>query len=92
MRRSFTPTLSELQAFGACARSGSVTDGARQLGLTRESAVSRSLASLEARLGVDLFHRVRTLGDPLAASERRQVAGRPDLHPLVPCRRLGAAA
>ncbi|WP_019999075.1 LysR substrate-binding domain-containing protein [Aureimonas ureilytica] len=58
MRRSFTPTLPELQAFGACARSGSVTEAAHQLGLT-QSAVSRSLASLEARLGVALFHRVR---------------------------------
>ncbi|KTQ94162.1 LysR family transcriptional regulator [Aureimonas ureilytica] len=58
MKRSFTPTLSELQAFGACADSGSVTEAARRLGLT-QSAVSRSLASLEARLGVELFHRVR---------------------------------
>ena len=58
MRRSFTPTLSELQALSACAECGSVTDAARRLGLT-QSAVSRALASLEARLGVHLFHRVR---------------------------------
>ncbi len=58
MKRSFTPTLSELQAFGTCAECGSVTEAARRLGLT-QSAVSRSLASLEARLGVALFHRVR---------------------------------
>ncbi len=58
MRRSFTPTLSELQALSACAESGSATEAARRLGLT-QSAVSRSLGSLEARLGVQLFHRVR---------------------------------
>ena len=65
MRRSFTPTLSELQAFNACAETGSVTEGARQLGLT-QSAVSRSLASLEARRGVARFDRVR---------QRRVIAG-----------------
>ncbi len=58
MRRSFTPTLSELQALVACAKEGSASEAARRLGLT-QSAVSRALASLEARLGVRLFHRVR---------------------------------
>lgn len=58
MRRSFTPTLSELQAFHACAETGSVTLAAEALGLT-QSAVSRSLATLEGRLGVLLFSRIR---------------------------------
>ena len=58
MRHSWTPTLNELQAFRACAETGSATQAAQKLGLT-QSAVSRSLSTLEARLGVRLFHRVR---------------------------------
>lgn len=58
MRHSWTPTLNELQAFRACAETGSTTQAAQVLNLT-QSAVSRSLASLEARLGVRLFHRIR---------------------------------
>lgn len=58
MRHSWTPTLNELQAFRACAETGSTTRAAQMLGLT-QSAVSRSVASMEARLGVRLFHRVR---------------------------------
>ncbi len=65
MRHSWTPTLNELEAFRACAGTGSTTRAAQMLGLT-QSAVSRSLASMEARLGVRLFHRIRqrlTLSD-----------------------------
>lgn len=65
MRRAYTPTLPELQAFAQAARTGSATRAAQALGLT-QSAVSRSLASLEDRLGVRLFHRLRqrlTLSD-----------------------------
>ncbi|MAU97046.1 MAG: LysR family transcriptional regulator [Fulvimarina sp.] len=58
MRRSYTPTIGELEAFRALAQSGSATRAAQTLGLT-QSAVSRSLQSLEERLGVRLFHRVR---------------------------------
>ncbi|MBO0906195.1 LysR substrate-binding domain-containing protein [Jiella sonneratiae] len=58
MRRSYTPTIGELQAFRALAQAGSATSAAQTLGLT-QSAVSRSLQSLEERLGVRLFHRVR---------------------------------
>lgn len=58
MRHGYTPTLTELQAFAEVAQSGSATRAAQNLGLT-QSAVSRSLASLEDRLGVALFHRVR---------------------------------
>lgn len=58
MRESYTPTISELQAFSACARLGMTTRAAEALNLT-QSAVSRSLNSLEERLGVRLFHRVR---------------------------------
>lgn len=58
MRRSYTPTIGELETFRALAESGSATRAAQTLGLT-QSAVSRSLQSLEERLGVRLFHRVR---------------------------------
>jgi DNA-binding transcriptional LysR family regulator len=58
MRRAYTPTLPELEAFTHAARTGSATAAAASLGLT-QSAVSRSLATLEARLGVALFHRVK---------------------------------
>ncbi len=57
-RRNYTPTLPELQAFAACARQGTATRAGAELGLT-QSAISRALASLEARLGVALFHRIR---------------------------------
>jgi DNA-binding transcriptional LysR family regulator len=57
-RHAYTPTLPELQAFAACARQGTATRAGAALGLT-QSAISRALGSLEARLGVALFHRVR---------------------------------
>lgn len=52
------PTVSELQAFSACARLGATTRAAQDLNLT-QSAISRSINALEERLGVRLFHRVR---------------------------------
>ena len=58
MRQSYLPTISELHAFAACARTGSATRAAETLNLT-QSAVSRSLATLEDRLGIRLFDRVR---------------------------------
>ncbi len=58
MRSGYTPSLPELEAFVRCARLGSATQAAQELKLT-QSAVSRSLASLETRLGARLFHRVR---------------------------------
>ena len=58
MRKSYTPTINELQAFAACARLGTTTRAAAELNLT-QSAVSRSLGTLEERLGVALFDRVR---------------------------------
>ncbi|MBK8085267.1 MAG: LysR family transcriptional regulator [Devosia sp.] len=58
MRQSYMPTISELQAFCACARLGATTRAALELNLT-QSAVSRSLNTLEERLGVRLFNRVR---------------------------------
>lgn len=58
MAKAYTPTLSELQAFVACARMLSTTDAAKALGLT-QSAVSRAVISLENRMGVALFHRKR---------------------------------
>ena len=58
MRKSYIPSVSELEAFCSCARIGTTTGAARDLGLT-QSAVSRSIGTLEDRLGVALFHRVR---------------------------------
>jgi LysR family transcriptional regulator, glycine cleavage system transcriptional activator len=65
MRRAYTPSLPELQAFVQAAKTASATQAGDALGLT-QSAISRSLASLEARLGVQLFVRARqrlTLSD-----------------------------
>ncbi|MGB2203281.1 MAG: LysR substrate-binding domain-containing protein [Pseudooceanicola atlanticus] len=65
MRHSYTPTVAELEAFCATARAGTTIQAARSLGLT-QSAVSRSITGLEARLGVALFVRARqrmTLSD-----------------------------
>ncbi len=65
MRKPYIPSVGELEAFCACARIGTTTGAARDLGLT-QSAVSRSIAALEDRLGVALFLRARqrlTLSD-----------------------------
>ena len=65
MRHAHTPTIAELEAFCACARGGTTIRAAQTLGLT-QSAVSRSVTGLEARLGVALFVRARrrmTLSD-----------------------------
>lgn len=58
MRPAYLPTIAELQAFDALVRHGTTHRAAEALNLT-QSAVSRALASLEDRLGVTLFHRVR---------------------------------
>jgi LysR family glycine cleavage system transcriptional activator len=58
MRKTYLPTVSELEAFVACARLGTTTMAAQALNLT-QSAVSRALASMEERMGVALFDRVR---------------------------------
>lgn len=58
MPQSHIPSIAELEAFTACAREGTTVMAARKLNLT-QSAVSRSLAALEDRLGVLLFNRVR---------------------------------
>ncbi len=58
MRHAWTPTLAELEAFVATARDGTTTAAAMALGLS-QSAVSRAVATLEGRLGLPLFHRIR---------------------------------
>lgn len=58
MRYAYTPTIGELQAFCASARTGSATRAASELNLT-QSAVSRALGTLEDRLGVRLFDRIK---------------------------------
>ncbi len=56
--RSGIPNLTALQAFEATARLGTFSRAAEELSLTH-SAVYRQVASLEQRLGVQLFTRVR---------------------------------
>lgn len=56
--RKGIPNLSALQAFEATARLGSFSRAAEELALTH-SAVHRQVSSLESRLGVQLFNRVR---------------------------------
>lgn len=56
--RKGIPNLGALQAFEAAARLGSFSRAAEELSLTH-SAVYRQVASLESRLGVNLFTRVR---------------------------------
>jgi DNA-binding transcriptional LysR family regulator len=56
--RKGIPTLGALQAFEATARLGAFSRAAEELALTH-SAIHRQVASLEARLGVQLFTRVR---------------------------------
>ena len=75
--RNGIPNLAALQAFEATARLGSFSRAAEELSLTH-SAVYRQVANLEARLGVQLFTRVRrriVLTDPGA-----EYAGRIRLH------------
>ncbi|WP_134725566.1 LysR substrate-binding domain-containing protein [Paracoccus luteus] len=54
----YTPSVQELRAFVLCARLGSASRAAGALNLT-QSAVSRSIRTLEDRLGVTLFQRIR---------------------------------
>lgn len=58
MRETFLPTIGELTVFCACVRTGAPPRASEELGLT-QSAISRALSSLEQRLGVRLFHRVK---------------------------------
>jgi LysR family glycine cleavage system transcriptional activator len=55
---NYTPSVQELRALVFCGDFGSVSRAADALNLT-QSAVSRSIRSLEDWLGVQLFHRVR---------------------------------
>lgn len=57
-RYQYTPSIPELRAFVLCARLGSASRAAAALNLT-QSAISRSIRSLEERLGVSLFQRLR---------------------------------
>ena len=57
-RSHHTPSIPELRAFVLCARLGSASRAAEALNLT-QSAVSRAIRTLEDRLGVTLFHRIR---------------------------------
>lgn len=57
-KRGQIPSVGELTAFISAARHGSFTRAADQLNLT-QGAVSRQIRSLERRLGVTLFERIR---------------------------------
>ena len=57
-RAAHTPSLQELRAFVLCARLGSASRAGEAMNLT-QGAISRSIRSLEDRMGVSLFHRVR---------------------------------
>lgn len=57
-RSRHTPSIQELRSLVYCGDLGSVSRAAEALNLT-QSAVSRSIRSLEERLSVKLFHRVR---------------------------------
>lgn len=57
-RSHHTPSIPELRAFVLCARLGSASRAAGALNLT-QSAVSRAIRTLEDRLGVTLFQRIR---------------------------------
>lgn len=78
--RRFLPSLPLLTAFEAAARTGSITQAARELSLTG-SAVSRQIKALEEQLGVTLFVRDRqsitlTLGGQSYAREVRDALAR----------------
>ncbi|WP_062563146.1 LysR substrate-binding domain-containing protein [Paracoccus aminovorans] len=57
-RPGYTPSIQELRALVLCAETGSASRAAEALNLT-QSAVSRAIRTLEERLGVRLFRRVR---------------------------------
>src|SRR3546814_2301358 len=75
--RNGIPNLSALQAFEASARLGSFSRAAEELALTH-SAVYRQVASLEARLCVQLFTRVRRR--IVLTEHGAEYAGRPEEH------------
>lgn len=54
--RRLLPPTHELHAFESAARTGSISNAARELSLT-QSAVSRQIKTLEERLGLELFVR-----------------------------------
>jgi DNA-binding transcriptional LysR family regulator len=58
MRRTFVLELRDFRLLAALAADGSMVRAARTLGVT-QSAVTRSLSALEARLGMQLFDRSR---------------------------------
>lgn len=65
-RPHYTPSVQELRALVFCADLGSVSRAADSLNLT-QSAVSRSIRTLEDRLGVRLFHRIKRRLSPSEA-------------------------
>ena len=58
VRQGYTPSIQELSALVACANHGTASAAAEALGLT-QSAISRSIRTLEDKLGTRLFDRVR---------------------------------
>jgi len=66
------PSLRQFRVFRAVMQTGSVTEAATRLGLT-QPAVSKTLASLEAVLGLELFKRYRGRLYPGAEAEQLQL-------------------
>lgn len=67
----------DLELFSAIAKSGSLSEAARRLGLTA-GAVSRRLAAMETRLGCPLVLR-NTRGMALTGEGKRFLAGADDI-------------
>lgn len=84
MNRRSTPPTGSLTAFEQVARTGSISEAARQSSLT-QGAVSRRISTLETDLGVRLFHR-RAGGIELTA------AGQTYLDEIAPALALIRAA
>jgi len=80
--RRYLPPLHYLSAFEAAARLGSFSAAARELALT-QSAVSKQVAALEARLEAELFTRQRQSVRLTAAGEQYATEVRAALHRLA---------
>lgn len=78
--RRYLPSTSQLLAFSAVVRLGNLSKAADELCLT-QGAVSRQIATLEQRLGIKLFNRVRkriritSAGKHYAVEVDRYIAG-----------------
>lgn len=81
-------SFSELRAFDAAARHGSMSEAARSLGC-RQPTISAHIANLEGRYGVELFHRrgrrieLTQFGESLRDATQRLVQAEADAAALL---------